>query len=950
MSRGSTWNIWDFHLHTPCSILNNQFGDPAHEQTWNSYVAAIETVTAEKGIAAVGVTDYFSVEGYKRLIKYQSEGRLPGIFLFPNIEFRVDRILYRGKNGTDPRRLNVHVLFDPEIGIEQIEDHFLHDLDFIHEEEPFEGSNKRKLKLANLRSFGQELQKQQPSFQGQDALFVGCKTAIVQISAIKNVLDGDKRFRGRHLLVLAEENTENMDWAGQDHAVRKQLIQMSHAVFTANPKSRDFYLGLYHDSLDEYLGEFKSAKPCLWGCDSHGLAERFLEPDKQRYCWIKGEVSWDGLKQVLYEPESRVRIQPDKPEPQKSIYTIDSVKIAKTQINPSIGIAEVNIDLNPNLVTIIGGRGSGKTAILDLIATCFREGSALKDIDNSFYARLYEKQNSQPIPVQIAFHSGDKFPDGEYGRKLVGQDEVVFEDADILYLTQSHIDEYTANPTKLYTHIIDLVFDRRIDQRRTYDELGETAQRLRSELESASLKIQQIRSEVSGKIPEAEKERTRTAGDKKDLEQRLHQHQIKQAGSNEESEELAKRLNSLKNLREKSASLRVRLENLLADLSKFHAKYADDAKLINELQVSLETPVHLAELPVAIAGISGIVDIINSNKDLLVKQESGCDDSIGEVESQLGALQGIDRTIAELRQNIDALTKQIEGFDSRIAELQKKEAEINALDELRNKTFAQQIRSVAEQRLYLQSVIAQFESDQDDEMLNGLTFSAHIGSAPKEQYLSSIVGKVDGRTHASNAVEAAISPLVDALIQKMNEFDSSSGTDDEPPFLPIVQELRTQTGSLTRKRNTSESDFFNTVMSPFFQIGLHIEFNGKPLESLSMGERAVVLLKILLGLDDRPLLIDQPEEHLDNRYIYDELTPAFRKAKTNRQIVIATHNANLVVNTDAEQIIIADHSEGTLSYRSGTIENPEVREIVKTILEGGDQAFKKREEKYGYRF
>ena len=110
------------------------------------------------------------------------------------------------------------------------------------------------------------------------------------------------------------------------------------------------------------------------------------------------------------------------------------------------------------------------------------------------------------------------------------------------------------------------------------------------------------------------------------------------------------------------------------------------------------------------------------------------------------------------------------------------------------------------------------------------------------------------------------------------------------------------------------------------------------------------MLKILLGLDDKPLLIDQPDEHLDNRYIYDELTPAFRSAKSRRQIIIATHNANLVVNTDAEQIILAECSEGTLSYQVGTLEDLAVRESIKAILEGGDQAFKKREEKYGYRF
>ena len=117
-----------------------------------------------------------------------------------------------------------------------------------------------------------------------------------------------------------------------------------------------------------------------------------------------------------------------------------------------------------------------------------------------------------------------------------------------------------------------------------------------------------------------------------------------------------------------------------------------------------------------------------------------------------------------------------------------------------------------------------------------------------------------------------------------------------------------------------------------------------------MGERAVVLLKILLALDDKPLLIDQPEEHLDNRYIYNELVPAFRSAKKKRQIIVATHNANLVVNTDAEQVLVAECQNGQLSYQFGTLEDLTIRDSIKTILEGGDEAFKKREEKYGYKF
>ena len=90
--------------------------------------------------------------------------------------------------------------------------------------------------------------------------------------------------------------------------------------------------------------------------------------------------------------------------------------------------------------------------------------------------------------------------------------------------------------------------------------------------------------------------------------------------------------------------------------------------------------------------------------------------------------------------------------------------------------------------------------------------------------------------------------------------------------------------------------------------------------------------------DLRPLFIDQPEENLDPRSVFTELVPHFRSAKQRRQVVIVTHNANLVVNTDADQIIIAtserkdDRALPSISYPSGSIENPEIRKAVCRLL------------------
>lgn len=112
-----------------------------------------------------------------------------------------------------------------------------------------------------------------------------------------------------------------------------------------------------------------------------------------------------------------------------------------------------------------------------------------------------------------------------------------------------------------------------------------------------------------------------------------------------------------------------------------------------------------------------------------------------------------------------------------------------------------------------------------------------------------------------------------------------------------------------------------------------------------------MLLLLYLSLDEnasRPLIIDQPEENLDPKSIYNDLVPLFMEAKATRQVIMVTHNASLVVNTDADQIIIAEcgpHAPGQLppiTYTSGGLEDRAIRDRVCEILEGGETAFKER--------
>jgi AAA domain, putative AbiEii toxin, Type IV TA system len=140
-----------------------------------------------------------------------------------------------------------------------------------------------------------------------------------------------------------------------------------------------------------------------------------------------------------------------------------------------------------------------------------------------------------------------------------------------------------------------------------------------------------------------------------------------------------------------------------------------------------------------------------------------------------------------------------------------------------------------------------------------------------------------------------------------------------------------------------------------FQLRYCVTYDGVAIEHLSAGTRGIVLLLLYLVIDRqdrRPLIIDQPEESLDPKSVFDELVPHFREARKRRQVIIVTHNANLVVNTDADQVIVASSNPNaagglpTVNYRCGSLEDPQIRTMVCEILEGGEQAFRDRERRY----
>jgi predicted ATP-dependent endonuclease of OLD family len=136
-------------------------------------------------------------------------------------------------------------------------------------------------------------------------------------------------------------------------------------------------------------------------------------------------------------------------------------------------------------------------------------------------------------------------------------------------------------------------------------------------------------------------------------------------------------------------------------------------------------------------------------------------------------------------------------------------------------------------------------------------------------------------------------------------------------------------------------------LSPIYRL----TWEGKGLEQLSPGERGNLLLifYLLVDRDDIPLVIDQPEENLDNQTVVKTLVQCMKDAKRRRQIVMVTHNPNLAVVCDAEQVIYAEiHKDraNEVTYLSGSIEDPVINRKIVDVLEGTRPAFDKRDAKY----
>jgi len=956
-SRGSEWRKWDVQIHTPASHLNNQFGS-----NWDEYVQNLFRTAIEKDIAVIGITDYFTIDGYKKVRQeyLEDEAKLSTLFtseeiqkirkilLLPNVEFRLDTFV-----GTN--RVNCHVILSDEVSVTDIEEHFLHDLNFTYQGEPQKTAEKRRLKIANLKELGERLIAEHPTFADLGAATqVGMINAVVDDEDItKTLKSSPSRFGGKYLFgVVADEDLSDISWDSQDHHTRKVLIQQSDVLFSSNPKTRAWALGKqpYTQGVENYLREFRTLKPCLHGSDAHDFSEIGHPCAKRgdashsctedadecdlRYCWIKADTTFEGLKQTLYEPEARVSIQSDPPILVKSTYSLDFLEIDKTVVTDGLSLRETIVPLNRDLVAVIGGRGRGKTAFVDLLANMFVDRAATKD-PNSFVRRI--ARQAPALKASIRFVNGETF-----SKELT--DKNIFEGANIVYIAQGELETYIGEDSDLQAYVNELIFQSPQIKDSVlsfeYTRLSEQVDAIQAQIDKHNQATFRLEVRTSEKeLSDITRHRVRVKTELDDTEKKVKI--IEEKRTEAQIAEAKKRQQTLARHRERKQYL-LELQELVketvaflrTDIDSFNANIEAINRLLKALDIQQVLPTVSYSKQTELEQLTEVVTV---ELTTVVKQIETFQRSLDAIEAETKR----HTTLLDKKGELERLVKKL---DSTLEKLQKEREELEEHRDERINFLRELVTTVLSLKRKYDEVIAEFAGMQAA-VLTDLDFTAEIRFNEKD-FLSAASDVLDGRSVIIHGTDDKSSDL-EALLIAIGEIigDPSKDLDDLlAEFEAVEEKLKTK---IRKSAAIGVGDFYKFLYANYFSVVPVVRYKNTDLDKLSLGQKATVLIKIYLAQDDRPIIIDSHDDHLDNEFIMDELVTAIREAKNFRQVILVSNNGNVVVNSDSEQVIVTERdNDGEISYIAGSLENPSIRQQAVRILEGGEKAFKRRQEKY----
>ncbi len=955
--KGAEWRKWDLHIHTPASLVQH-FDGATIDEKWEKFILDLEALPPE--FQVIGINDYLFIDGYRKVLEYRKAGRLKNITtILPVVEFRVKK--FAGHK--EWKRVNFHVIFSDEVSPDIIQTQFLNTLDAKYKVSPgHSGVTWQGVITRNsLEDLGQAIKKSLPQEElksyGSD-LEEGFNNLNLEEQDIMAQLESNTYLKNNYLTAVGKTEWESLSWNDQSIAEKKDIINSVDFVFISS------------ETVDACINAKKKLKSqfvnhLLLDCsDAHFSMTKSSEKDRIGKCftWIKGDPTFEGLKQIRYEPETRVILSDDKPDEKISYNVIDKVKFIGAT-NPPIFSDQV-IELNPSLNVIIGGKSSGKSLLLYHIAKAIdpRQVSEKMGVVGE---KEYDLKKNMP-----GFDFAVLWKDGYINRINEGEE---MKTRQITYIPQMYINHLAEQKgERKLAELIDSILHQNEVFKKFYDQQAKSILELNLKIGLVINELFAVRNSYSIGIKELREigDKTAILANIQRVKKEIGELNAKAGFTEDEMVKYSKLINR----RNRVGAARERvtgygsyirnyvehlnigrnlfLSSLTIKLEEWNDSDDNTGKFFAEINIK-EDQKKVSEI------IDGIIEKYNlleaKVKEALVTKV----ETLASIETDL-----LPFTAKISNQTLmGKLAKEMEEDETKIRLIEEKEKYLASIKEAGAKIKATLLSSVSSLFNIYQTIVVEIQKPYLSEIGKDLKLSTAL-EIDLASFQSSFGNMLDGRSNFNfifgNSFDASnnyVYTEAGHLANLTTLFDKLWSAD--------VSQIKFKSGF-------TPQDAIQQLFKDFYKIKYNIIYGTDDILQMSPGKRGLVLLQIILHLSNakHPILIDQPEDNLDNRTIFKDLNNFIKDKKQVRQILLVTHNANLVVSTDAEEVIVANQSgqdtgkintKFQFEYITGSLENTYkdsagigilsqmgIREHVCDILEGGEEAFIYREKKYGF--